>query len=345
MNKFFFIPAFVVLLAACKKDVPPQKNVFNGTITSGQRVFISNEGGFGYDQGSISLYDAESGNALSDIYKPNNNNEDLGDVCQSVFIGENALYAVVNNSHQVVVMDKQSFQKTAVITGFNSPRYFLPVSNNKAYVSDLYANSISIVDLSTNTRTGSIPCSGWTEEMVSSYGQVFVTNIRTAYVYVINASSNLITDSIAIGYGSSCIIKDRNEKLWVSCSGDSTKNSLPRIVRIDPVSHSVEQSFVFPQYSSSPSSMKINGTGDKLYYLNSDIYTLDITATVLSASPFIVKGNKLFYALGIRPNNGDIYISDAVDYTQSGKIMIYDKQGSFKSSFSAGIIPGGIFFE
>jgi hypothetical protein len=338
---FFAMLGFV----ACKKDIPPQKTVFNGTITSGERVFVSNEGGFGYNQASVSLYDAVSGNAISDIYKPNNSNQDLGDICQSVFIGTNVLYVVVNNSNKVVVLDKESFQKTATISGFNSPRFFLPVSNNKAYVSDLYANSISIVDLNSNTRTGSISCPGWTEEMVESYGQVFVTNIRKEYVYVINATTNSISDSIQVGYGSASIVKDRNEKLWVSCSGDSAHSSLPRIVRIDPVSHTVEQSFVFPNYQSSPSSLKINGTGDQLYYLNTDVYNLSITATSLTSAPLILKGNKLFYALGVHPHNNDIYVSDAIDYIQHGKVMIYGSDGAFKTSFTAGIIPGGIFFE
>lgn len=345
MNKLFYIIACSVFLASCKKDQPPVKSVFNGTITSGQRVFISCEGTFPQNLAAVSLYDAASGNVIEDIYRPNNNNQSLGDVCQSVYIHNNSLYAVVNNSAKVVVLDKETFQKTGTISGLQSPRYLLPVSNNKAYVSDLHANAINIVDLTSNVKIGSIPCSGWTEEMALSYGKVFVCNVRKAYVYVVNSITNTITDSIYVGYGSTSIVKDKNEKLWVTCSGDSTKSSLPCIVRINPVSNSVEQSFSFSHYSYSPSSIEINASGDKLYYLNSNVYSLDITATSLPSSPLIMQGNKVFYGLGINPKNEDIYVADAINFVQNGKVMIYDKTGVFKSSFSVAIAPGGIFFE
>lgn len=335
----------LIFFASCKKDQPPVKSVFSGTITSGQRVFISCEGTFPQNKAAISLYDPTTGAVIEDIYKPNNNNQSLGDVCQSVYIHNTSLYAVVNNSSKVVVIDKETFVRTATITGLTSPRYFLPVSNNKAYVSDIYANAIHIVDLNTNTKTGSIPCNGWTEEMALSYGKVFVCNIKRAYVYVVNSISNTITDSIYVGYGAASIVKDKNEKLWVACSGDSLKSSLPCIVRIDPLSNLTEQSFTFSHYSDSPSNMKINGVGDRLYYLNSHVYSFDINATTLPSSPLVLQGNKVFYGLGINPKGEDIYVADAVNYIQNGKVMIYDKQGNYKSSFSVGIIPGGIFFE
>ncbi len=334
-----------IFFSSCRKDQPPVKSIFNGTITSGQRVFISCEGTFPQNKAAISLYDPTTGNVIEDVYKPNNNNQSLGDVCQSVYLHNNFLYAVVNNSNKVVVLDKETFQKTATITGLQSPRYFLAVSNSKAYVTDIYANAISIIDLTSNTKSGSIPCSGWTEEIALSYGKVFVCNVKRAYVYVINSISNTVMDSIYVGYGSASIVKDKNEKLWVACSGDSAKSSLPCIVRIDPVSNEVEQSLTFAHYSDSPSNLKINGTGDKLYYLNSNIYSLDITASSVSHSPLVLRGTKNFYGMGINPFNEDVYVTDAINYIQNGKVMIYDKQGTFKSSFSVGIIPGGVFFE
>lgn len=346
MNKLVYISLLLItLFAACKKDVPPVKQTFGGTITSGSRVFISNEGNFQFGNASVSLYDANSGNVIEDIYKPNNNNQSIGDVCQSLYLMNNSIYAVINNSSKVVCLDKNTFAKTGTITGLNSPRYFLPVSNNKAYVSDLYANAISIVDLSSNTKTGSIPCNGWTEEMILSYGKAFVTNIRKEYVYVVNTSSDQITDSIQVAYGSSSIVKDKNEKIWVACSGDSSKNSLPRLVCINPITLQVEKNLIFTHYSDSPSQLKINGSGDQLYYLNSNVYTLSINATSLPSAPLITKGNKLFYALGIHPTSENVYVSDAIDYVQKGKVMIYNKQGVYQSIFAVGTIPGNIVFE
>lgn len=335
----------IFIICSCKKDIPPVKETFNGNISTTDRVFICNEGNYQFNNASISLYDPQTGNVIDDIYKPNNNNQSIGDVCQSLFLFNQKIYSVLNNSGKIVILNESDYKKTGQITNLTSPRYFLPISNSTAYVSDLYANAISIVDLNSQTKIGSIPCYGWTEEMILSFGKVFVCNLKKNYVYVIQTSTNQITDSINVGYGSTSIVKDKNEKLWVACTGDSLKNSLPKIVCVNPVSHQIEKSFSFPNYSQSPSQLKINGNGDQLYFLNKNIYKLSISDASLPQQPLINSGNKLFYALGIHPKNENIFVSDAIDYVQRGKIMIYNQSGTLQSSFNAGIIPGNIVFD
>jgi hypothetical protein len=39
-----------------------------------------------------------------------------------------------------------------------------------------------------------------------------------------------------------------------------------------------------------------------------------------------------------------IYVSDAIDYVQKGKVYIYKPDGILSNSFSAGIIPGEFYF-
>jgi len=336
---------FTVLSFSCKKDVPPVKENFNGNISTNQRVFICNEGNFQFNNATLSVYDPQSGNVIEDVYKSNNNNQSIGDICQSLYIHNHKIYIVINNSGKVVALDPSTFQKTGQISGLTSPRYFLPVSNNTAYVSDLYANSISIVDLNSMTKTGSIACPGWTEEMVQSFGKVFVCNLKKDYVYVIQSSTNQITDSILVGYGSTSIVKDKNEKIWVACTGDSLRNALPRLVCFNPINHQIEKSFAFSSYSQSPSQLKINGTGDELYFLNKNVFKLNINANSLPQQPFINAGNKLFYALGIHPGDGSIYVSDAIDYVQRGKVLIYTNSGNLQTTITAGIIPGNIVFD
>ncbi len=345
MKNIILIILLNFIFFSCKKDVPPVKGTFNGNISTAERVFICNEGNFQFNNASISLYDPQTGNVIDDIYKPNNNNQSIGDVCQSLYLFNQKIYAVLNNSGKVVVVNENDYKKTGQISNLTSPRYFLPISNSTAYVSDLYANAISVVDLNSLTKIGSIPCYGWTEEMAMSFGKVFVCNLKKDYLYVIQTSTNQITDSINVGYGSTSIVKDKNEKLWVACTGDSLKNSLPKLVCINPISNQIEKTFSFPYYSQSPSQLKINGNGDQLYFLNKNIYKLSISDASLPQQAIVNSGNKLFYALGINPKNENIYVSDAIDYVQRGKIMIYNQSGTMQSSFSAGIIPGNIVFN
>lgn len=60
-------------------------------------------------------------------------------------------YIVVNNSGKIEVCNPTNLLRVATITGFTSPRFIVPVSASKAYVSDYISNSISIVNLVNNT--------------------------------------------------------------------------------------------------------------------------------------------------------------------------------------------------
>jgi hypothetical protein len=64
----------------------------------------------------------------------------------------------------------------------------------------------------------------------------------------------------------------------------------------------------------------------------------------LPTSSIINQNGALFYGLGISPTH-DIYISDAVDYVQSGIIYRYDSTASLKDQFSVGIIPQVFWFK
>jgi YVTN family beta-propeller protein len=221
----------------------------------------------------------------------------------------------------------------------------LPVSNSKAYVSDLYANKIYIVNIGTNEIVGNIPFNGWSEEMTMIYGKVFVTAKQSNFVYVIDASTNNLTDSIAIGYGSNSIVQDINGKLWVLCDGNLTNSVLPSLHQINPLTLSVEQSFHFSNVNDAPWRLKLNGSFDTLYYLNKGVYRMPINASTLPSQAFISSLGNNFYGLGINPANSEIYVSDAIDYVQKGHIYRYKATGILHSSFKAGIIPGDFYFR
>lgn len=331
--------ASLVLLASCRKDKPERPTEQPTVVGTQGGVYITNEGNFGFGNAKVSFYDIASGNVVEDLYAPANGVA-LGDVCQSIRLFNNKAYVVVNNSNKVEVVDPSTFVVTATITGFNSPRYFLPVSNSKAYVTDLYANSIAVVDLNSNTITGSIPCRGWTEELVLAYGKAFVTNKSRNKVYVIDTATDQLSDSIVVGPGGNSIVSDANGKLWVLCSGGT-----PTLFRIDPATHQVEQSFPFPSGSDSPWRLSINSSNNMLYYLNDDVFRMSISASDLPTSPFIAVDGRNFYGIGIEPNSGVVYVADAIDHVQRGKVYRYASDGTLINSFQAGIGPGGFCFQ
>lgn len=341
MKRYYFLPA-LFLLSSCIKDKPQEPVKAGTTINAQSKVLVVNEGGFGYNNADVTVYDPASGSMTDNYYRQQNNNEVLGDVCQSVCKFNNRYYLMMNNSNKVMVVNGDNFVKAAAITGFTSPRYMLPLTYSKAYVSDLYASSIRIVDLNTNAVTGTIPCMSGTEEMTMIYNKVFVTCSNSVYCYVIDAARDVITDSIAVGKNASSLVIDRYSKLWILAGGNSSQAG--NLVRIDPVTLQTELSLSFG-LSDNASHLRINKTRDTLYYLNKGICRFPISGNQLPAVPLVNQGSKIYYGLGVNPKDFTIYVSDAIDYVQKSKIEVYRPDGTLKTSFTAGIISNGFVFE
>lgn len=343
--KYILVACFISSFLSCIKDKPEDELEPTAVFTANSGVYVINEGNYLFGNSSVSYYSFSNGGVSSDIFQSANGSQ-LGDVCQSMYFFNNKTYIVVNNSGKIEVVNSNTFVSTATITGFVSPRYILPVSNNKAYVTDLYSNSISVVDLTTDLISGNIPCNGWTEELVLAYGKAYVTNMYSDKVYVINTATDVMIDSIPVVYGSSSICEDTNGKLWVLCSGNQTLGTYPALVRINPVTDVVEQTFTFPNLTDAPNRLNINGNLNELYYLaNGGVYKFSITSSVLPSSPLIAQAGYNFYGLGVDPNTGIIYVADAIDYVQNGVILKYQSDGTYINSFTVGIIPNHLYFN
>ncbi len=335
--------AFILLFfGACRKDQPSTIKVQINTSSSG--VFISNEGNFQFGNASIGFYNSSDQSYANDLFK-SANNRPLGDVCQSIYFFNNKMYISVNNSNKIEVVNPSTFSSIATITGLQSPRYFLPVSIQKAYVTDYTANAISVIDLNTNALIKKIPCNGWTEELIASNGKVYVTNRNSKSLYIINPLSDIIIDSIQIGYGANSIQLDRYNRLWVLANGNAQNNELASLSQINTASDSVIQTIPFNAISEQPWRLKINGSADTLYYLNNGVYALPINATQLNKQAVIPENSRLFYGLGIDPFSNIIYVSDAIDYVQKGIIYRFHSNGQLINSFRAGIIPNDFYFK
>ncbi len=331
-----------VLLFACKKDKPSSNdNTTNVTPTSGGTVYVGCEGNFLSSNSKVSFYTEGTGSVVSDLYQVTNG-AGVGDVLQSMQNYGGKIYLVVNNSSKIQVCKPNTLQLETSITGFTSPRYILPVSNSKAYVTDLMANKVWKVDLTTNTISGSIALNGWCEQMQLVYGKVFVANYTTGKVYVIDSKSDVLIDSIVVSETAESMVQDANGKLWVLCNGNSFSSIAPAMYRINPVSKSVEQTFALTGY---PSKLCANSSNDTLYFLNAGVYQFNCNASALPSTPLIDQGTSSFYGLSIHPESSKIFVGDAVDYISNGKVKMYKPNGTFTGSFTVGISPSSFLFH
>ena len=80
-----------------------------------------------------------------------------------------------------------------------------------------------------------------------------------------------------------------------------------------------------------------------IFWISNGVNTLDVD--ISTPSLIIPTGNALIYGLGVHPSLGHIYVTDAIDYVQSGKLMIYTMDGTFIKEKNTGIIPQSILFK
>lgn len=67
---------------------------------------------------------------------------------------------------------------------------------------------------------------------------------------------------------------------------------------------------------------------------------MEINSDALPAAPLIEERSTIYYGLTVNPDNGEIYVADAIDYQQRGIIYRYTPAGSLIDQFYAGINPG-----
>jgi len=345
MKRYAFIlvlaAVLVFLAGSCKKETPPDDN--NIDITTNHGVFIVNEGNFQWSNASVTFYDFTTGNYKENIFQEVNNRP-LGDVAQSICVSNGLAYIVVNNSNKIEIVNLSNFASTGVISGLVSPRYFMPVSATKAYVTDLYSNSISIIDLTTNLKTGEIVCNGSTEEMLLHDTTIIVTNTRKDKIYLINTETDVITDSIQVGFASNSLQLDKNGKLWVMCAGDLTNSINASLYKVDIQQRMVEQSFQLGTPLNIWDKMRMNNGKDTIYYLCNGVYRMPVSDVALPTGVFIQQGSSLFHGLSVNPVNNNIFVADAVDYVQKGKVFYYAANGTLLGTINTGIIPVDFYF-
>jgi len=346
-NPILLFWMLAILLTSCtKKTVHPTTPTFQKP-----GVFIVNEGNFTTGNASLTWYLPEKDTVSRDVFYIANK-VPLGDVANFMTTYNDKGFIVVNNSGIVYVIDLYTGAFLGKISGLTSPREILILNKNSAWVSDLFNKYISVVDLNTYRITRTIDLHGRTSEsMVQIGNKVFINNWSKLnqtplnnMVMVLDAATGTIIDSITVTREPNSMVTDANNKLWVLCSGGYDNTGFPALYQINPNSDTIEKMLTFSDKTTNPFSLGINGAGNTLWFLNGDIYKININANQLPAIPWVTSGLHNFYSLGVRPDKESVYVSDALDYVRNGKVYIYSSTGELTGEIEAGIIPGFFCF-
>ncbi len=339
---------------SCKKDKP---NAVNTSLPkdSSAKVLIVCEGSLGNGNATLSVYQALKDSLFNDVYK-NANGQDLGDVFQSINKINNQYFLCINNSDKIVVLDANNWKQKANIN-ILKPRYILDIGNNKAYVGSLFNNKIYVLNTQTYTIEKEIimPYQN-TEGMILKNGIAYACCWDTACnkLYAINVITHSISDSIVLkGNAPQSMVIDKENQLWVM-GGNVYKNKNAHLNRIDLSTQKVSQFFLFDK---GVEALKptLNLKADTLYFLevnyggsapHNGVYRMSVSDKKLPSAAFIsCQTNQYFWALGINPNDGHLYIGDPKGFVQKSSVYIYNQQAQLKSQFNVGLGVGSFYFD
>ncbi len=342
----FALAAAALLFINCNNDDNFEASPYD--LTTGGMIIL-NEGQYGEGNAEISYYTPGDGQVINNVFSQANG-ADFGDAATSLTFYGGKMYATLSASDKIFVIDPKTSLLTAKLTDINSPRYMHFFSATKAYVSSLYANEIYIINPSTGQVTGTIALgAGNNAEMLIPQGGYVYTNCwnnNARLLLKIDPATDKVVATLEVGVQPSKMLIDRNGFLWVFTDGgwnsDWTAHlETPTLYKVSTTDFKVKNSWPMGDWDWVQAAA-MNAAGDKLYYINTDVYELPVSGSYTDARPVITAGTRTLYGLGIA-SNGDLYVSDAIDYQQPGDVYRYNASFTLVASFKAGVVPAGFY--
>lgn len=337
----------------------------NDASPAGSDVFIVQEGNFQRSNSEITGFNSDAGAITNAALFRSVNNRILGDVAQSMTVVGDLGYIVVNNSNKIEVVNLPNLDSKATISAFKNdvgqdemlrlPRYFA-TSNNKGYVSQTvnYGSTgrVSVIDLATNAVTKTIQVGVQPEQMAVVGNKLFVSNNGGNTVSVINTQTDAVEATITVADSPASMVVDRNNALWVMCSGQSTYGPAPTyapivtvpssLVRIDPATNAVTATLRFAT-GQQAGGLRTNGAKDQLFFRRQGgVYRMNITDAALPTAPFFQRRGG-FYSLDVDPRTGVIYGSPE-NFSGTARFFRYQTTGQVIDSFTIGTSANSFVF-
>lgn len=334
------------MLSACVKTEVDPENVDITKYNEG--VLIANFGSQQNGVGSFTYYDRQTEKVIGDVYRDQNDGRSIGGTIQSFTRFQDRGYAVVGD--RVEVIDLLTFKSIKSITGFEMPRYFLPITSSKAYVSDWgdgFSGSVKVIDLDEGKIVETIETNTkGPERMVRRGNKVYLANsggfLADDRVTILDVSSDVVKQHITVGVDPIELQIDDKGQIWVLAKGfiDSNNPENSKMGRLSKISN--DQVTLNVELSNVVSSLTINKAKDVLYFvMDGWVREFPITATSLGTAPLI---DRFFLRIDIDPETDQLYGSDPRNYNNNGEIFIYNMAGEEVGSFSAGVVPGAFVF-
>jgi YVTN family beta-propeller protein len=343
-------PAWGILLAialgGCLKDPTGVQPVL--PVPSARGLYVLNEGIFGQGNASLSYYDLATLQMTNDLFAAVNGRL-LGDVGNQIVSRGKVGYIVVNNSDRIEIIELSTGRSLgAIATGAGtSPRQLAFLNDSLALLTNLYDNSVSILDVQSRAVVQRIPVGNNPEGIALASGKAYVANSgfgvgRT--VSVIDVAARQVVRVLAVMDNPAGVAVSPGGCVYVVCGGSYGDFSNPlddtpaRIAVIDPDHDVVRDSILLGGHATS---LAIGGDG--FGYVPTSERVVKIDTRAHRAVGTFLEGT--FYGVAVDEVTGDVYLTDPGSYTQPGKLLVFSAFGEFRAQYTVGLIPGSMAFN
>ena len=365
---------FVMLLNSCRSDVEmilsEDLAIGNSEIIKGYKGFyLLNEGNMGSNKATLDFYDFATGIYTRNIYAERNPHvpKEMGDVGNDIGIYNNKIWAVINVSNKIEVMDAQTTQRIAQIeipncrfikfhkgyayvTSYAGPVIIDPDYEQLGFVAKINTVTLEVVD---RCLVGFQP-----DELEISGGKIYVANSggymgagnsdgyeRT--VSVIDIATFKEEKRIDVAYNLERIKADSRGNLWVSSRGDY-KGLPARLYFLDREKEIITDTIDIAATNYWIDNDLLYVYGTEFSYINNSwniSYSIvDTKSREIISRNIITDGTdkeiEKPYGIMVHPETKDIFITDAGNYVTPGVLYCFDKEGRKKWNVVTGNIPG-----
>jgi YVTN family beta-propeller protein len=315
-------------------------------------VYILNEGGQGANNASLSCYNSKTKKLLNDCFLEKNK-RGLGELAIDLKVYGGKLYCVVDGSSTVEVMDVYTGKSVKQIPLFEgsvgkSPRR-IAFWQNKAYVC-CFDGTVVRIDTASLSVEKSVKVGRNPEDLCVSNGKLYVTNSGgldfpnyDSTVSVVDLSTFTELKKISVGVNPSRIAADNNGNVFLLVMGNYY--DIPTVFKCissqtDTVTHS---------FDIAASNFTISGNTAYLYQYDYGAETywvkeFNVLSKTITKDNFFSETVDLQtpYGIAVDASNGDVYITDARNFKESGDVYCFGSNGKKKFVLSVGQIPNNV---
>jgi hypothetical protein len=347
-----------LIFVSCKKEpiAPIKIPTIIDTSYQIKGMYILNEGLFNMNNASLTYYNFSDSTPTTDYFKQQNGRQ-LGDIGNDLEIYGGKMYIVVSTSSQLEIVDLvtgKSIQRIPIFDG-NKPRQPRKIAfcKNKAFLCS-FDGTVEVIDTTSLTIETVIKVGRNPDGVAVVGNKIYISNSGgldnpnyDKTVLVIDYNTLTEIKKIPVLINPTYMATDNYGDVYVVSRGNYD-NVKMRLQVIDSKTDTVKKTF----NDFEALNLTIKGDTAYVYYYDftsgsgSKILLLNVKDETIIRQNFITDNTKIetVYGIAVHPLSGDVFITDAHNFTNMGEVFCFGANGKKKYSFKAGLNPSYMGF-